>query len=54
MKRNEKQIYEAPDLKVLIVELEQGIASASASPDSAPTVDDWGTGPGGGGNWEGS
>ncbi len=55
MKKKENQVYEAPEMKVLVVELEQGIAAASgaASPGATPGVDDWGDGGSGGGNWEG-
>jgi len=55
MKKKENQVYEAPQMKVLVVELEQGIAAASgaASPGASPSVDDWGDGGSGGGNWEG-
>lgn len=43
MKNNENKIYEAPSMKVLIVELEQGIAAASgsANPSTPASVDDW-------------
>ncbi len=37
MKNNEKKVYAAPKIEVLVVELEQGIASASTN---TPTVDD--------------
>ncbi|NQD70243.1 hypothetical protein HP439_05855 [Sphingobacterium shayense] len=37
MKNNEKKVYAAPKIEALIVELEQGIASASTN---TPAIDD--------------
>lgn len=48
MKNQQKLAYEAPEMEVLVVELEQGIASASG----APSINDWGSGDSGGGNWD--
>ncbi len=45
MNKFENNLYETPSLKVLIIELEQGIASASITSDSS--LDDWGTSGGG-------
>lgn len=53
MKNQEKLAYEAPEMKVLVVELEQGIAAASSVGSSTPSINDWGEGGGGGGNWDG-
>lgn len=39
MKNNEKKVYAAPRIEVLVVELEQGIAAGSAT-SSTPGVDD--------------
>ena len=50
MKNQEKLAYEAPEMKVLVVELEQGIASASG-----PNVNNWGDGASGiGEDWDGN
>ena len=37
MKTNEKKVYATPQMEILVVELEQGIASASTN---TPAVDD--------------
>lgn len=47
MKIKENQVYEAPALKVLIVELEQGIAAESGTATTSPGIDDWNGGGGG-------
>lgn len=39
MKNNEKKVYAAPKIEVLVVELEQGIAAGSVN-SSTPSVDD--------------
>lgn len=53
MKNQEKLAYEAPEMKVLVVELEQGIAAASSVGSSTPSINDWGSGRGDGGSWDG-
>lgn len=45
--KNENKVYEAPEMKVLTVELEQGIAGASGAASPDPSVDDWTGGTGG-------
>ncbi len=54
MKKKENQVYEAPQMKVLVVELEQGIAGASTTAGPTPSVNDWTGGPTETGNWEGN
>lgn len=47
MKKKENQMYEVPELKVLSVEMEQGIAATSATASPSPGVNDWTGGSGG-------
>lgn len=52
MKNQQKLAYEAPEMEVLVVELEQGIAAASNVGSVSPSINDWGGGDNGGGIWD--
>ncbi|MEZ0450804.1 hypothetical protein ABTW24_04270 [Sphingobacterium thalpophilum] len=49
--KTEKKMYEAPNIHVLTIELEQGIAAGSGGTGTPnPGVGDWGDGSDGSGN----